>query len=438
MTTTDTRTGPAPSRRSSRMRGEPGRRRRLSPSRFVAGAALAVALLAVDVFRGSEGAFAVDYPSWEDVLAARGNEATKQAEVERIQGLIAQLRTEVQQAQEFADLKADEYSEAQDVYDTAVFRAEELAVQATEATARAEESNRQAGQLITQFTRSGGTDLTLNLIVAGDGTEDLLYQLGAMSQLSQATGRLSDQAAQDRNTAAALTAQADIAERELEALKVAAELALEEALAAQVAVEAALAEEEAQGIVLEEQLKALTEQTAKTEAQYQEGVEERRRQEERAREEARRAAEEAARDRGGPPPVSVSGWGSPLSAWRVTSEFGMRFHPIAHVNRLHAGIDLVQAGGGTCGAPVYASAAGTVVQSGYNGGLGYSVTIAHGGGLTTVYGHNSSLVAGRGAEVGGGQLIAYAGTTGSSTGCHVHFETRVNGVAQNPRNYVGF
>jgi murein DD-endopeptidase MepM/ murein hydrolase activator NlpD len=116
----------------------------------------------------------------------------------------------------------------------------------------------------------------------------------------------------------------------------------------------------------------------------------------------------------------------------------MRFHPIAHVNRLHAGIDLVQAGGGTCGAAVYASAAGTVIQSGYNGGLGYSVTISHGGGLTTVYGHNSSLVAGRGSDVGGGQLIAYAGTTGSSTGCHVHFETRVNGTSQNPRDFVNF
>ncbi|MCS5731622.1 M23 family metallopeptidase [Herbiconiux moechotypicola] len=115
----------------------------------------------------------------------------------------------------------------------------------------------------------------------------------------------------------------------------------------------------------------------------------------------------------------------------------MRFHPILKINRLHAGIDLGRPGG-TCGAPVMAAAAGTVTQSGYNGGLGYSVTIAHGGGVTTVYGHNSSLNVSRGQDVAEGQLIALAGTTGLSTGCHVHFETRVNGTAQNPRNWVNF
>jgi murein DD-endopeptidase MepM/ murein hydrolase activator NlpD len=417
--------------------------------RIVAALALAASLLAVDVLRG-EGtpAYAVDYPSWEDVLAARGSEEAKAAEVSNIRSLIDTAQAEVQAAQEFAILKADEYSAAQDAYDTAVFRADELAVQAAEATTRADTSNKQAGMLVSQFTRTGGGDLSLNLFVSGEDSDDLLYQLGAMSRLSETTGRLYERAQQDRNTATSLTEQAEIAKAELESLKIAAQEAFDASVAAQAAAEQLLAEHEAQKVTLDAQLAALEAETAQTVVEYEKGVEERRKAEEARRaaeEEARRkAAEDRQREGGGGggydggPPVAVSGWGAPLSAWRVTSEFGMRFHPIAHVNRLHAGIDLVQAGGGTCGAPVYAAAAGTVIQSGYNGGLGYSVTIAHGGGLTTVYGHNSSLVAGRGGEVGGGQLIAYAGTTGSSTGCHVHFETRVNGTAQNPRNYVNF
>ncbi|MFB2586239.1 M23 family metallopeptidase [Herbiconiux liukaitaii] len=439
MTSTSTGT----TRRTPSGTTERGRKGRRRATRWVAALTLAASLVAVDVLRGEGGAaFAADYPTWEDVLAAKGSEEAKNAEVANIRALIDTAQAELQAAEEFAILKADEYSAAQDAYDTAVFRADELAAQAAEATARAEASNKQAGMLVSQFTRTGGGDLSLNLFVSGEDSDDLLYQLGAMSRLSETTGKLYERAAQDSNTAASLTEQADIAEGELEALKVTAQEAFDAAVAAQAAAEDLLAEQEAQRVVLDAQLAALQSATAQTVAEYEKGVEERRKAEEAARaaEAARKAAEDAARQEagGGPPPVSVSGWGAPLSAWRVTSEWGMRFHPIARVNRLHAGIDLVQAGGGTCGAPVYAAAAGTVIQSGYNGGLGYSVTINHGGGLTTVYGHNSSLVVGYGQDVGGGELIAYAGTTGSSTGCHVHFETRVNGTSQNPRNYVGF
>ncbi|GLK16926.1 peptidoglycan DD-metalloendopeptidase family protein [Herbiconiux flava] len=410
---------------------------------WVAAVVLALAIICVEVLRGVEPASAIDYPSWEDVLAARGSESAKQAEVERIQGLVAQLQTEVEAAQAFAAQKADEYTAAQDAYDTATFRADELDRQAAEATGRAEQSNGQAGQLISQLSRAGGTDLTLNLIVSGDASGDLLYRLGAMSQLSEQTVRLYEQAAQDRNTAKSLTDQAVVARTELEGLKNAAEAALAEAQEAQAQLEGALAEQEAQSIVLDEQLKALQESTAKTVADYEAGVAERKRLEEEARERARqeaiRRAQEAAEagGGGGGPIASVDGWTSPLASWRVSDEWGQRFHPIFHEWRLHAGIDLV-APGGTCGVPVYAAATGTVSQASYNGGLGNSVTINHGGGLTTVYGHNSSLNVGRGQDVGVGELIAWAGTTGSSTGCHVHFETRVGGVSQNPRNFVGF
>jgi murein DD-endopeptidase MepM/ murein hydrolase activator NlpD len=413
----------------------------------IAALVLALGILFADVLRGADPAYAIDYPSWEDVLAARGNEAAKQGEVERIQGIVGQLQAEVEAAQALAIQKADEYSAAQEAYDTATYRADELDRQVAEATARADLSNAQAGQLISQLSRTGGTDLTLNLIVAGDDSSDLLYQLGAMSQLSEKTSRLYEKAAQDRNTARGLTDQAVIARDALQGLRDAAETALAEAQDAQARVETALAEQQAQSIVLDEQLKALQASTVKTVADYEAGVAERKRLEEerirREREEAIRRAQEAAAaagagggDSSGPIP-SVDGWTSPLASWRVSDEWGQRFHPIFHEWRLHAGIDLV-APGGTCGAPVYAAATGTVSQASYNGGLGNSVTINHGGGLTTVYGHNSSLAVSRGQDVAVGELIAFAGTTGSSTGCHVHFETRVGGVSQNPRNFVGF
>jgi murein DD-endopeptidase MepM/ murein hydrolase activator NlpD len=413
--------------------------------RFLVAMAFAASVVAVDVLRGETGARAVDYPSWDDVLAARGSESAKAAEVSRIQDLIGSLQAEVAAAQALAMQRADEYSRAQEAYDTAVFRSGELASQADEARAAADASNRQAGLLISQFVRTGSGDITVNLLVSGDGSSDMLYQLGAMSQLSQKTIRLHEKAAQDRNTADALTAQADVAASELDGLRIAAEQAFVAAQEAQAASEAALVVQEAQQIVLEEQLKALTDATAKTEAEYQAGVEERRRQEEAARA-AAAAAAAAAGNRGGGGSggggsYSVGpggqGWSNPFPGSVVSDEWGQRFHPIYSEWRLHAGIDLVYGGGRTCGATVYASASGTVTQAGYNGGLGNSVTISHGNGWTTVYGHNTSVLVGRGSSVGEGQPIAYAGTTGASTGCHLHFETRTGGTSQNPRSLLG-
>jgi murein DD-endopeptidase MepM/ murein hydrolase activator NlpD len=119
---------------------------------------------------------------------------------------------------------------------------------------------------------------------------------------------------------------------------------------------------------------------------------------------------------------------------RVTSEFGWRVHPISHARSLHAGIDIAA----PTGAPVYAAADGVVVksQSGWNGGYGNVVIVDHGSGIMTLYGHNSSLASSYGQEVKRGDVIAYVGNTGNSTGPHCHFEVRVNGVPQNPRGWL--
>jgi murein DD-endopeptidase MepM/ murein hydrolase activator NlpD len=112
----------------------------------------------------------------------------------------------------------------------------------------------------------------------------------------------------------------------------------------------------------------------------------------------------------------------------IISNFGMRYHPILHYRRLHAGVDF---SGGT-GTPIVAAAAGTVVFSGRMGGYGNVVVVDHGGGISTLYAHCSARLVSEGQSVTQGQLIARVGATGLATGPHLHFEVRKNGSPVNP------
>lgn len=116
----------------------------------------------------------------------------------------------------------------------------------------------------------------------------------------------------------------------------------------------------------------------------------------------------------------------------ITSPFGYRNHPIFGRQILHSGIDI----GVDSGTPVHAADSGVVVEAGWLGGYGYAVVIDHGNGLSTLYGHNSSLNVSAGQSVSQGQVIAYSGSTGNSTGPHVHFEVRANGDPVDPTGYL--
>ena len=124
-------------------------------------------------------------------------------------------------------------------------------------------------------------------------------------------------------------------------------------------------------------------------------------------------------------------WPSKASS-RITSPFGNRMHPILKKMKLHTGIDI----GAPKGTAILAANSGTVITAAYNNSYGYYVMIDHGGGIVTVYAHSSKLLVSKGAKVKKGQTIALVGSTGMSTGAHLHFEVRINGVYKNPLDYV--
>ena len=120
----------------------------------------------------------------------------------------------------------------------------------------------------------------------------------------------------------------------------------------------------------------------------------------------------------------------------ISSSYGYRYDPISGVYKLHGGTDTC-CSSGTYGKEVVASASGTVIIASYmSGGYGYYVAIDHGGGVVTLYAHNSSLNVSEGQYVNQGDVIAYAGSTGYSTGAHCHFEVRINGERVDATNYA--
>jgi murein DD-endopeptidase MepM/ murein hydrolase activator NlpD len=121
----------------------------------------------------------------------------------------------------------------------------------------------------------------------------------------------------------------------------------------------------------------------------------------------------------------------PVNGW-LSSPFGYRVHPILGTRRLHSGIDLAA----SSGSPISAAASGVVIIAAPYGGYGNAVVIDHGGGLATLYAHQSRIVVSKGQAVATGDLIGYVGCTGLCTGPHLHFETRESGVPVDPMKYL--
>lgn len=132
-------------------------------------------------------------------------------------------------------------------------------------------------------------------------------------------------------------------------------------------------------------------------------------------------------------PPSNATWVSPVSDYTLTSPFGMRKHPVLGYNRMHNGIDMAA----PQGTPIYATRAGTVTMTSYQaGGAGNYVSINHEDGFASIYMHMTHYVVSKGQTVSQGQLIGYVGSTGLSTGPHLHFGVSYAGTYVNPLAYI--
>ncbi|RFA15619.1 hypothetical protein B7R22_05880 [Subtercola boreus] len=212
-----------------------------------------------------------DYPSWDDVNAAKQNEATKAAEVQNITGLIGELQQQAAQLGDVAVQKGNEYLNAQAALQSATQTADSSRQRAAEATAKAATAKAQFAQLTVELYRSGGNQ-TANLFLSGSQAGTLLDQLGTLNKITEQSARLSSLATSTQNLATTLDAQATVAEDARTQLAVAAQQAAADAQVAEQAADAEVSAQQAQSDILFAQLATLKDTTAAVEQNYQLGV----------------------------------------------------------------------------------------------------------------------------------------------------------------------
>ena len=409
------------------------------------GALSVVALSAFGITNGVSAAYAATYPSWDDVQRAKNNEAAKAAEVSRIEGLIQSLTQRVAETQAAAKTASAEFYAAQQDYFAAATEADTLQAKADEQAAVADTAARKAGQVAAQLYRNGGDDTSMELFFAGSANtaDDLLARLGTMDKLLEYNQSVYDKAVAARNSAQSLSDQAVVARNERDRLQKIAEEKMVVAQQAAEAAQAALDEQTTNLATMQAQLAALKDTTTQTVAGYQAGVEAEAKAR-REREAAERAAAAAAAAAGGGGGGGGGGGSQGSDGWcrphggGKSSGYGPRSVQCGSQgcsSSFHYGTDFANG----CGSPIYAANSGTVDYAGPNDGYGNYIRIQHGGGVGTGYAHirDGGILVRSGQRVNSGQVIAYAGNTGRSFGCHLHFEVYVGGRPVNPVAFLG-
>lgn len=272
---------------------------------------------------------------------------------------------------------------------------------------------------------------------------DLLDRLNFVSEVVDYDQQVIQGLEEARQAVADAKSALETSQAEQQAAKDALEGQQAELAADEAAVDAAIAEINSQADVYGSQLAELSAQAADLDEQIAQAQKEY---------DAQVAAEEAAKQQaaasggsnsggsagsGGSNSSASSGSGRismiwPTTSYRITSNFGYRSSPTAGASSYHQGIDI----GASKGSPIYAAAGGTVTEAGYNSSRGNYVVISHGSGVSTVYMHCSALYVSAGDSVSQGETIAAVGSTGISTGPHLHFGVIEDGSYVNPRNYV--
>jgi murein DD-endopeptidase MepM/ murein hydrolase activator NlpD len=279
---------------------------------------------------------------------------------------------------------------------------------------------------IAQATYMGSTFSRINVLVEATGPADIMDRLSLIDQLMRTQQQDVDRLIVTRRTARTTQDQAGLAKREAEEAEAAAESKLTDARDAQAA--ALRAKRALLRLTLSRQvaLRLATAQRSAVLARYRAALAE----EQRIRAALRGWSVKSGDGRygGGRLLMPVHGWKS--------SDYGERYDPYYRVWQLHAGTDFAAPGG----MPIHAAAAGHIIRAGWNGGYGNYTCISHGrlGGVSfqTCYGHQSAILVHVGEYVRRGEVIGRVGTTGASTGYHLHFETRFDGVPRNPLRYL--
>jgi murein DD-endopeptidase MepM/ murein hydrolase activator NlpD len=384
--------------------------------------------------------------------------ADPRSEQERADREVAEAEATLEHATERAQRAAARYAAADAALPAAEVRVNEARTEMITAQVHADTAVREAGQAqaalvaatdrfdtsaaevesardqVTGFAVAaykGGGIVAFNLLLQARGPTEVAERLGFLGHVSSTKHDAFEELAVARLHARQAENAATVAQERAEATRQATAVALAEAESAEAAAEFAAADAAALAETRSEALAAAEAEREESLSRY-----------EQAEAEAARIAAEVreweARQRAAPDAPEAPAPGSsgapllmPTHGW-MSSPYGMRYDPFFAVWQLHAGVDIAASGG----SPIYAAAEGTVIRAGWFGGYGNFTCLGHGshrgGGLSTCYAHQSQILVSPGDWVGRGDLIGRVGTTGASTGNHLHFEVRLDGSPTDP------
>ena len=381
--------------------------------------------------------------SQSDVDALKDKLKDQAAEKKKLQNELNSIDSEkatVKEQIEALDAQINSTEEQIELQNDLIDSLEEMIAQKEEELAEAQKKEEEQYEKFKTRVRvmyEQGETSYLEVLLSADDLSDFLSKYEIVSQIAEYDKNLfeelkalKEEIAQTKAELEEDRQQAENARKELEVSKSELDTQLADRSQAMKELESAAEEVKASFAEIEAEENSINAQIDKI-VKEMEAEAERKRQEEAAK--AQQSGSGSGSTSSGT--TQVGGYTHPLpSGYRyVTSSFGYRNHPVTGQYKLHTGVD-ISAPNGT---PIYAAKPGTVIIAGYSSAWGNYVVINHGGGITTLYAHMSKILTTKGATVSAGQQIGKVGSTGYSTGNHLHFEVRQNGSYQDAGRILG-
>lgn len=362
----------------------------------------------------------------EALDAAKGDRSRTQAAVEDAQAVLAAANRQLAEVETQLAAKEAELAAAQAALQDAQNATLAVSEQLQQVSAQLEATRQELADKKDEFNaravaayKYGGSVSYAGALLDADNFSDLATTAYYLQSVMEYDNRLIEQVSGEAEQIADARAEVDALHEQLATQQAVAERAaaeVERAAQAQRKLTDMAAQERARSASVKQQLESQL-------ASYNALVSD-------LEAESRKLEEELAKSRwrAGRPGVGELLW--PTNG-RAGSGYGWRVHPIYGTRRMHTGVDIA----GPYGQPIIAAAEGLVIHAGWRGGYGLAVVIDHGGGLATLYAHQSSINVAEGQVVTAGQKVGSIGSTGQSTGPHLHFEVRVNGVPKDPMQW---